>query len=39
MHMGRARIGNLETIGPAIVRWSSKPSPRQRAAVAACVTG
>jgi len=30
--------GNLETIGPAIVRWSSTPSPRQRAAVVACVT-
>jgi hypothetical protein len=28
--------GNLETIGPAIVRWSSTPSPRQRAAVVAC---
>lgn len=31
--------GNLETIGPAIVRWSSTPSHRQRAAVVACVTG
>jgi hypothetical protein len=30
---------NLETIGPALVRWSSRPSPRQRAAVVACVTG
>jgi hypothetical protein len=31
--------GNLETIGPAIVRWSSSPAPRQRAAIVACITG
>ncbi len=30
--------GNLETIGPAIVRWSSEPTPKQRAAVADCLT-
>ena len=30
--------GNLETIGPAIVRWSSSPGPRQRAAVVDCIT-
>jgi hypothetical protein len=29
--------GNLETIGPAIVRWSSNPAPKQRAAVAGCL--
>lgn len=29
--------GNLETIGPAIVRWSSDPTPEQRAAVADCL--
>jgi hypothetical protein len=29
--------GNLETIGPAIVRWSSDPTPNQHAAVADCL--
>lgn len=31
--------GNLETIGPAIVRWSSNPAPKQRAAVVGCIAG
>ncbi len=30
---------SLETIGPAIVRWSSTPAAAQRAGVSACITG